>query len=143
MNFSMGRSGFIPDENFRDRYPGHPYKSDLAKLPYNFHGRGSRVENLGQRTRGGGRRRGGIKKKEEEKRRSGRRFQTPDRDDEANQVTVAGVTCDATLNPEREEFPGNALATKRNCVCASNFQAWPNYIPCHGINSVEKIRKRR
>lgn len=103
MNFSMGRSGFIPDENFRDRYP---YKSDLA---YNFRTisqiavqfprtwpRGSRVENLGQRTGGEGRK--GKKKKEEAEDVSRHR------DDEANQVTVVGVTCDATLNPARGVF---------------------------------------
>lgn len=74
MNFSMGRSGFIPDENFRDRYPGHPYKSDLAKLPYNFHGRGSRVENLGQRTRGGGEEEGGDKKEGRRKKKKRKTF---------------------------------------------------------------------
>lgn len=52
----------------------------------------SRVENLGQRMRGG------EKKK---KRRSGRRFQTHRLDDEANQVTEVGVTCDAILNQAR------------------------------------------
>lgn len=53
------------------------------------------MENLGQRTRGEGK---GKKKKEEAEDVSRHR------DDEANQVTVVGVTCDATLNPAREVF---------------------------------------
>lgn len=39
--------------------------------------------------------------KKKKKRRSGRRFQTHRLDDEANQVTAVGVTCDAILNPTR------------------------------------------
>lgn len=53
----------------------------------------SRVENLGQRMRERG--------KKKKKRRSGRRFQTHRLDDEANQVTEVGVTCDAILNQAR------------------------------------------